>query len=66
MWSAPSAKKMWFLFFPLFLRKKGIARDDKQCLLLVISGKLIVSAYWCKDPNYIFNKKDKPHFQILY
>ena len=51
---------------PSFLQKKGIAKDDKHCLLLVLSGKLIVTAYWCKDPNYIFDKNDNPHFQILY
>lgn len=51
---------------PSFLQKRGIARDDKQCLLLVLSGKLLVTAYWCKDPNYIFNKNESPHFQILY
>ena len=51
---------------PSFLQKKGIAKDDKNCLLLVLSGKLIVTAYWCKDPNYIFDKNDNPHFQLLY
>lgn len=51
---------------PSFLKRQGIYRDERQCLLLVISGKLIVTAYWCKDPNYIFNKKDNPHYQILY
>ncbi len=51
---------------PSFLQKKGIAKDDEQCLLLVLSGKVLVTAYWCKDPNYIFDKKDNPHFQLLY
>jgi len=54
------------IVLPSFLKKKGIDRDDKQCLLLVVSGKLLVTAYCCKDPNYIFDKKDKPHFQIPY
>lgn len=54
------------LVFPSFLKRKGIIIDDKQCLFLVLSGRILVTAYWCKDPNYIFNKKDNPHFQILY
>jgi len=51
---------------PSFLQKKEIEKDDKQCLILVLSGELLVTGYWCNDPNYIFNKTDKPHYQILY
>jgi len=52
--------------FPSFLQKREIVRDDKQCLIIVLAGKLIVTAYWCKDPNHILNKTDKLHYQILY
>lgn len=51
---------------PSFLQKNGIARGNKQCLLLVLAGNVLVTAYWCKDPNYIFEKKENPHFQLLY
>jgi hypothetical protein len=51
---------------PSFLSKKGMSKDDKQCLILVIKGNLLVTGYWCDHPNYLFNKKDKVHFQILY
>ena len=51
---------------PSFLSRINIEKDDKQCLILVIKGKLMVTGYWCDHPNYLFNKKDKVHFQILY
>ena len=51
---------------PSHLQKKGIAKDDKQCLILVIKQKLLLTAYWCDHPNYLFNQKEIPHFQILY
>lgn len=54
------------LVMPSFLKKKGIARDDKQCLLLIIRSKLLVTGYWCKNPNQVVSKNDKSHFQILY
>ncbi len=51
---------------PSFLNKKGLSKDDKQCLILVIKGNLLVTSYWCDHPNYLFNKKEKVHYQILY
>ncbi len=54
------------LVMPSFLSKKRISKDDKQCIILVIKGNLLVTGYWCDHPNYLFNKKDKVHFQILY
>ena len=43
---------------PSFLSKNGMSKDDKQCLILVIKGNLLVTGYWCYHPNYLFNKKD--------
>ena len=51
---------------PSHLQKKGIAKVDKQCLILVIKQKLLLTAYWCDHPNYLFNQKEIPHFQIPY
>ena len=61
-----SCEKDVVFVMPSFLHKKGIGKDDKQCLILVIKRKLLVTGYWCDHPNYLFNKKDKVHFQILY
>ncbi len=61
-----NSEKDVILVMPSHLQKKGIAKDDKQCLILVINGNLLVTGYWCDHPNYLFNKKDKVHFQILY
>ena len=30
---------------PSFLSKKGMRKDDKQCLILVIKGNLLVTVY---------------------
>lgn len=54
------------LVFPSFLQKKGLGLDCKKCLLLVIRSKVIITAYWVTNPNYTFNKKENPHYQILY
>ena len=43
---------------PSFLNKKGIGKDDKQCLILIIKRKLLVTGYWCDHPNYLFNKNE--------
>lgn len=54
------------LFMPSFLKEKGLFKDNKQCIILVLSENKLVTAYWCKTPNYLFNKKETPHFQIIY
>jgi hypothetical protein len=51
---------------PSFLKKKKIIKNDKQCLILVIKHKSLITAYWCDEPNYLFNKKEAVHYQILY
>lgn len=51
---------------PSFLKKKCMGKDDVKCLILIIKGKLLITAYWCDRPNYLFNKNEKAHFQILY
>lgn len=52
--------------FPSFLSEKGIASNKRNCLIIVIKQKLLITAYWCDNPNYLFNKFDNPHFQLLY
>lgn len=51
---------------PCFLTKRNIGKDDKQCLIIVIRGKWLVTVYWCDHPNYLFDKNENAHFQILY
>jgi hypothetical protein len=51
---------------PSHLQKRGVAKDDKQCLILVIKNNLLITGYWCDHPNYLFNKKEEVHYQILY
>jgi hypothetical protein len=51
---------------PSFLKKKRVIKSDKLCLIIIIKQKLLVTAYWCDHPNYLFNKKEVVHYQILY
>ena len=51
---------------PSFLKRKEIAKSEKHCLILIIKAKLILTAYWCDHPNYLFKREKNAHFQILY
>lgn len=54
------------MVLPSFLKKKRMAKDDKQCLVLVAEANLLVTAYWCDHPNYLFEKEENVRFQLLY
>lgn len=54
------------LVLPSFLDKKGIAKDGETCLILIIKSNLILTGYWCDNPNYLFKKEKNVHFQVLY
>ena len=51
---------------PSFLKRKRVVKNDKLCLIIIIKHKLLVTAYWCDHPNYLFKEKEKAHFQLLY
>lgn len=51
---------------PSFLKTIGIINNNRQCLILVIKAKLLLTAYWCDHPNYLFTKEKDAHFQLLY
>ena len=54
------------LIMPSFLKQKGIEKDDSACLILVIKNSLILTGFWCANPNYLFKKEKGAHFQLLY
>lgn len=54
------------LALPSFLKRKGLAKDDQSCLVLIIKRNLILTAYWCDHPNYLFKKEKGAHFQMIY
>lgn len=51
---------------PSFLYIKGLRKDNKTCLILIIKKNRILTGYWCNHPNYLFKKEKNVHFQILY
>lgn len=54
------------LALPSFLKRKGLAKDDQSCLVLIVKRNLILTSYWCDHPNYLFKKEKGAHFQMLY
>jgi hypothetical protein len=52
------------LIQPSFLKRKGL-KDEQNSLVIIIKGNFLISAYWCKDPNYLFKKEKNSHFQQL-
>lgn len=51
---------------PSFLETKDITNNNRQCLIIVIKTKILLTAYWCDHPNYLFTKEKDAHFQLLY
>lgn len=60
------ADKKILIVTPSYLQRKGITSEANKCLVFVFKSRLIATAYWCEDPNYLFNKEKKSEFQILY
>jgi len=54
------------LVLPSFLKKRAIEKDEESCLVLIIKGSLIITGFWCYQPNYLFKKEKEAHFQVLY
>ncbi len=51
---------------PSFLAQKGIVVKQKCCLVLVLSQKVLRTAFWCTDPNYLYKKEKQADFQWIY
>lgn len=55
------------IVLPSFLRNKGLTKDEKTCLVLIVKRNLLlITGYWCTYPNYLFKKEKNSHLQILY
>lgn len=61
-----SCEKDIILVMPSFLKKKGLAKDEETCLVLIVKRNLILTGYWCDHPCYLFDKEKSAHFQMLY
>ena len=51
---------------PSFLEQRGIAKATGRCLVIVLTQKLIKTAFWCKDPNYLHRKEKQADIQWIY
>ena len=60
------AEKKLVVVTPSFWSKKGIIGKSNHCLVLVMKKDLIVTGYWCSNPNYLQEKEKQANFQWLY
>jgi hypothetical protein len=51
---------------PSFFSQKGVSEKGKNCLVIILKQKLLVTAFWCNHPNYLFKKEKQAEFQIVY
>jgi hypothetical protein len=50
---------------PSFLKTRGVAKNNRASLILIIKEKLLITGYWCIDPNYLSKKETTANFQYL-
>lgn len=58
-------KKKVIFVLPCFLNENGISRK-KNTLILILKGSNVVTTYYCKHPNYLFEKEKESQFQMIY
>jgi hypothetical protein len=52
---------------PSFVGSYAPAKSKSDCLVLIAEGKVIVTAYWCNNPDQLFTLKGKTsNFRLLY
>jgi len=64
--SVSNEEKKFAIITPSFLLDKGVSAKAKQCLVIVMKQKYLMTAFWCNHPNYLFRKEKKSEFQIIY
>ncbi len=57
-------KEIVIVYAP-FLKKRAISKDSETCLILILKFNLIITAYWCDSPNYLYLKEKNAHFQTI-
>jgi len=52
---------------PSFVGGHAPAKSKSDCLVLITKGKVIVTAYWCNNPDQLFTLKGQTtNFKLLY
>ena len=51
---------------PSFLSQSGDYVKEKNCLVIVITHKLLKTAFWCDHPNYLHKKEKEADIQWIY
>lgn len=50
---------------PIFLNRKGIVMDSMISLVVVIKENLLITCYWCHNPEYLIKKEHNAFFNVL-
>ena len=61
-----SCNKKVVIVVPSFLKSKDIDKGNKDCLILIIKQKYLITGYWCNHPNYLFKKSEQSNYQLIY
>ncbi len=51
--------------FSSFLKSNRIKSKNNNCLILITRGDVILTCYWCNDPEYLYNRDKNTNFQIF-
>lgn len=51
---------------PGYFQSKGLTPKKNQSLVIVLNAYRIITFFWCEDPNYLFERKEKQTYQWLY
>jgi hypothetical protein len=50
---------------PTFFERRNLFGGKEECLILIIKQTLLITIYWCFDPNYLFKTEKKVRFLTL-
>jgi hypothetical protein len=54
------------IVFSSFLKKSKIKNKNNNCFILITKGAVILTCYWCDNPEYLYYKEKNAKFQILF
>lgn len=50
---------------PTFLRRRGVACNHSESLVIILHHNTLITCYWCSHTDYLYRKEANAHFQEL-
>jgi len=50
---------------PNFFNRRRLSGVKDHCAVIVHEKNLLISVFWCDDPNYLFNRYPISAFQLI-